>query len=1108
MTYRLGRGSAALSVLALACGTNLVVAQTAPVILVSSTALTFNTGLGQNPDVQSVFVGSSGAPLTLQVGITTTIGGPWLRYSSDSSTTPANLRITPETAGLPSGAYKGQIQISAAGASNSPLTINVTVTVAGGTTSQLTAAPASLNFSAQLNGNPPPSQQIAIGSGTSTIGFTTNVSTSGTGTQWLHVDLASGNTPQILNVSVDPQGLTGGTYTGTINIIPNAQGVGPISVVVNLSVSTLPTLNIAPAGGFQFFFQTGTTSAPPIQGLTLSTTSGTLSMNLQATTGNGLPWLGVGQTQAIVGTTPLQIPISISPIVSTFPAGTYSGTINIAAPGATNSSIAVSVTLQVTSLPLISLGSSPSPFNYRYGSPVPQPQNVQIGVSSGQTPYNASVVLPPGQNWLAVSPDSGILPTSLSVAVDPSGLSSGTYSGQVKVDAQGVANSPILFSVTLTVSANGVIIVSPPALSFNFQIGKGAPPKQTLNVGTAGGTTHFDIQTSTNNCGANWLSATPVSATAPTTLAVSIDPAGMSSATLCTGRISILNQAGTQTQVPVNLNVSTDPLMNIAPPILTFTGVTGGSLPATQSIALTSTDPNSPISYATVLSTSNGGGWLAIGSNASGSTPVSLPIVVNQGTLAPGSYSGIIEIRPSGIAPFRVPVTLNVSSNISVGVAPPSISFNAAAGTSPSPQVLTVSSLGGTLPFSASALSGVNWLSVSPTSSASTPGQLIVSANTSTLAPGSYDGSITISSQLASNPSLSVPVSLTIGQAQTLSVSPLALSFSYSTGDPTPASQTIILAPSAGAIDFRTSAQISGSGNWLQVSPANGTSPAGITVTVDPTGLAPATYTGTITITPNGLQPVVVTVSFNISGPPLPSLSTVVNAASLLDGAIAPGEIVTLSGANTGTSGDRVIATPNPDGSYPLTIGDTQVFFDTFAAPILAIQTNQVTVIVPYEIAGQASTLIQVKRKSVFSNPVQIQVAPSAPGIFTVTVPAQNVGVILNADGTPNSADNPAPVNSPITIYYTGEGQTDPPSVTNTLNPTTQPYPAPLAVLTATMGGATFAAIPSYGPVPGMIAGVSTATITVPPLLGPGAQPLYITSGTAQSQLVTVYVSN
>ncbi len=1107
MIYQHRPFPAALALLALTAFP--LCAQTPPQILVGATSLSFKTGAGQNPDVQSVFVGSSSGALTLSATVSTTTGGNWLQYSFDSGTTPANLKVIPQTSDLQPGTYQGQIQIASTVAANSPLAINVTVTVGAITVaSPITASPSVLNFTAQLNGNPPPAQLVTLGPGDTTVGYTVNVSTGTTSTQWLQVTPLSGNTPQLLTVTVNTQGLTGGTYTGTINVVPKAQGAGTVSVVVNLSVTSLPSVNLTPQNGFQFFFQTGTTAVPAAQGLTLSASSGTLTMGLQATTSNGLPWLTFGQSVAIVGATPIQIPIGISPVVAGFQPGTYSGALVITAPGATNPSIAIPITLQVSALPLMTLGNTPTTFNFRGGFAPPPPQPIQIGVSSGQLPYTLSTSLPPGQNWLSVTPDTGILPVSLNVAVDATGLTSGTYSGTVRIDAPGSANSPLTFPITLSVSANGLILISQTDVSFNFQIGMAAPTPQPLNIGTTGGTAKFNIQTLTNNCGPSWLSVSPTTGTAPTTVNVSVNTAGMATPGLCTARVGIVNSNGIQTLIPVNLNISGDPLLNVTPRLMTFSAAASGAAPPTQAIQLAGTDPNNQIFYSALVTTTNGGNWLTIATNSTGQTPVTMQMVVNHSTLGPGTYTGQVEIRPTGLSPVRIPVTLTVTSNISLGVSPPSISFATPAGINPGPQILSLSSVGGAVPFSVNALSSLNWLSATP-GSGTTPAQLVVSATAAGLAPGTYDGSIIVSSNQTSNPAVTVPVSLAVGPSLSLTVAPTTIAFTSVIGDPAPPDQTITLSPSSGTVTFKANVQVTGSTQWLKIMPASGTAPAsGITVSVDPTNLAPALYSGTITITPVGLPQIVITVSYNIAGPPVPLITSAINAASLLDGAVAPGEILVVKGANTGAPGEATLTQPNSDGTLPVAIGDTQVLFDTFYAPILAVRNNQVTVVVPYEIAGQASTLVQVKRKGVYSNLLQLPVTPVAPAVFTSNVPATGIGVILNPDGTPNSATNPAVAAAVLTVYYTGDGQTDPPLVTNSVNPSAGTMPSPLLRVTSTIGGVD-AVVTTYGPAAGLFAGLSKATIAVPAGLGPGAQPLFLLCDTTATQPgVFVYVTN
>ena len=79
-----------------------------------------------------------------------------------------------------------------------------------------------------------------------------------------------------------------------------------------------------------------------------------------------------------------------------------------------------------------------------------------------------------------------------------------------------------------------------------------------------------------------------------------------------------------------------------------------------------------------------------------------------------------------------------------------------------------------------------------------------------------------------------------------LSANPTSLSFSCTAGGALPASQSIQLTASGGAaVSFTV--ESTSSGNWLSVTPTSGTTPATLTVAVNPSGLAVGNYSATIT---------------------------------------------------------------------------------------------------------------------------------------------------------------------------------------------------------------------------------------------------------------------
>lgn len=129
-------------------------------------------------------------------------------------------------------------------------------------------------------------------------------------------------------------------------------------------------------------------------------------------------------------------------------------------------------------------------FNAVQGGPVPPPQTTTVLSGVGNLNFSVSPSTVSGGMWLTVSPQSGSAEvgqtgTSLRVAVNPSGLSAGTYYGTLQVTAPGLANSPQLVSVVLNVSAataNIGAVLSSAGLIFVGSAGEAAPPAQMVTV--------------------------------------------------------------------------------------------------------------------------------------------------------------------------------------------------------------------------------------------------------------------------------------------------------------------------------------------------------------------------------------------------------------------------------------------------------------------------------------------------------------------------------------------------------------------------------------------------------------------------------------------------
>jgi uncharacterized protein (TIGR03437 family) len=192
-------------------------------------------------------------------------------------------------------------------------------------------------------------------------------------------------------------------------------------------------------------------------------------------------------------------------------------------------------------------------------------------------------------------------------------------------------------------------------------------------------------------------------------------------------------------------------------------------------------------------------------------------------------------------------------------------------------------------------------------------------------------------------------------------------------------------------------------------------------------------------------------------------------------------------------------------GLVDTSAGGTRVLFDDVPAPILYASSRQVSVVASYAAGSGGRTRVQVEYQGTRSAPVEVQVAESAPGVFTLNSTGVGPGAILNEDGRVNSAENAAARGSVVVIYATGEGQTSPAGVDGLVTGTTLRHPVlPVRV---TMGGQE-AQVLYAGSAPGLVSGVLQVNARVPAGVSPGrAVPVVVTVGRASSQAgVTVAV--
>ncbi len=265
-------------------------------------------------------------------------------------------------------------------------------------------------------------------------------------------------------------------------------------------------------------------------------------------------------------------------------------------------------------------------------------------------------------------------------------------------------------------------------------------------------------------------------------------------------------------------------------------------------------------------------------------------------------------------------------------------------------------------------------------------------------------------------------------------------------------------------------------------------------VTLDSNGLAYAAGAAAPNNTTGTQQAFVAKIDSTPISLSLDSVQNAVNPASPNNSqGIAPGEYLRLLGKNLGPAANTmgiisggVVATKD---------AGVQVTFDGVAVPLLSVSATEIDLMAPFELAGKASTTVQVQYQGGESNPVKVAVSPTALQVLAV----------FNSGFTVNSASNPAQAGSIMTLYVAGAGQTNPASQDGQVNAAplaSAPTPVTMSVFQNNPNTPTVLPVTFAGAAPGLAAGIFQINFVAPPQSLSG---INLTVGTGTARLnVTV----
>ena len=407
-----------------------------------------------------------------------------------------------------------------------------------------------------------------------------------------------------------------------------------------------------------------------------------------------------------------------------------------------------------------------------------------------------------------------------------------------------------------------------------------------------------------------------------------------------------------------------------------------------------------------------------------GCYPVS--IAFQTASLTAGTYTAVVTLSdPNAVdSPQYITVTAQVGGDV-----PSSLVLYLAPGATTSTTFTTNGPIKATV-------SNAPWLTTSTSSNESNGAYVttVTATAASGMAATDYNGTITIAGSSFAPDNKQIAVTLNVTAQPIAQASSSSLTFNAPQGTKAQTTNVAVTDAGQGALTISgVTATASSNGTWLTATTVNG----GISVTADPTGLSPNTYTGTVTVASNGINGnVVIPVQLVVAaqGPPVASVGGVVaNETFAVGEPLAQGDVVSIYG------NQFTFDPPQLAGSLPLptTLDNVQVLVNGIAAPLFYTSSGQINFEIPINAATGDGT-VQVVRNGTQGNLIYLNISAQAPQFFLV--PGTGGYAITTPQGTlTGTPSSPVHVGDTIVIYAIGLGPTSPAVTSGAASPATAP---------------------------------------------------------------------
>ena len=218
----------------------------------------------------------------------------------------------------------------------------------------------------------------------------------------------------------------------------------------------------------------------------------------------------------------------------------------------------------------------------------------------------------------------------------------------------------------------------------------------------------------------------------------------------------------------------------------------------------------------------------------------------------------------------------------------------------------------------------------------------------------------------------------------------------------------------------------------------------------------------------------------------------VVNTGSLLESPVAPAEVVTIFGAAIGPESPATLQLDSANRIATLLAG-ARVLFDGVAAPLIRVDSGQISAIVPNGVAGKSHSLVTVERNGQITASTTVVIGAASPALLTIDPSGTGPCAAINSDGTLNSASTPAPAGSIVSLFSIGAGASSlPDGAVATAAFSLSPQPVVVV-------GTQLAQVLYAGPSPGSTAALTQINIRLPSSAS-GQLPVFVLTGGFSSQ--------